>query len=800
MSVCNEGDVFHIINHDTKSAPDRLLPTGNLYEVLFHVDMGKTRDQPGLSECEKVFGIVPFQFTKLVPHSKVTKTYIGVAAVIPGTEAFKANVGLSDWLMRINDSEATWENINNTLSAFSSPRQIRVTFQQMTTQSKKVLLTRQHTAGDVRLVTPVQSTREITTDKEPSATPHLTVMYMTLDSSEDSSTNDLLYCYPHDNREDNKLVAVRGMFLTLSNVMSDISSHPTKVSDVMCQGQLVHIAYTQSGRQLLVIAAPSAKITAQHLLIVMKNCTRVLSYLFSSLHSALSDKENVGRVNIFFTLLSQLILQSRYIASGPLDSNYYIRCDLERCYDTMTNSPICIVLPDETKIQVDSVLSEFEAADFGDMSDDFYDMRRSYSILGTCLFYKGYLAANHLPAEDMLDIVLYTAHYNILTITRHSPIGSSIIWQEVFPTRRQPSASSQSTESENEENQFYVEVTGRCFLLVVAHKHSVMSVLLEAGGCAAKKLDTFDFCSICETKLRSSRPPLTSLENLQQPVKSAPAAATIAKGILSKAGTTATDFMRRASAGTNKVKIKQSLDLNSSATSMGFMASLDRPGAEIDTQSYGSGSSPPPTPNSETPGFLRSRNMSLASTGSAESANSVNQLYKSGSRTSKSTSRMIANPEVISKKENASDALNINSASKENSFMLTSGEGNTLFNYMSFDSILGVVVCPTLNELMTDDFVEHRQLLSTFYTTCMSIRYLFQQSLDAGEPEISMVQEHGALFTIPSINSSKKSNSYWVIGRCLLRPTRREFYVCHHDSVSESLVELAFKCNTGVLL
>jgi len=56
---------------------------------------------------------------------------------------------------------------------------------------------------------------------------------------------------------------------------------------------------------------------------------------------------------------------------------------------------------------------------------------------------------------------------------------------------------------------------------------------------------------------------------------------------------------------------------------------------------------------------------------------------------------------------------------------------------MSFDSILGVVVCPTLNELMTDDSVEHRQLLSTFYTTCMSIRDLFQQSLDAGVSFIS---------------------------------------------------------------
>jgi len=67
---------------------------------------------------------------------------------------------------------------------------------------------------------------------------------------------------------------------------------------------------------------------------------------------------------------------------------------------------------------------------------------------------------------------------------------------------------------------------------------------------------------------------------------------------------------------------------------------------------------------------------------------------------------------------------------------------------MSFDSILGVVVCPTLNELMTDESVEHRQLLSTFYTTCMSIRDLFQQSLDAG---VSFISEQ--LYTFISTQS-----------------------------------------------
>ena len=50
-----------------------------------------------------------------------------------------------------------------------------------------------------------------------------------VDSTEDSNTNDLLYCYPPEAKDSNKLVAVRGMFLTLSNVMSDISSHPAKM-------------------------------------------------------------------------------------------------------------------------------------------------------------------------------------------------------------------------------------------------------------------------------------------------------------------------------------------------------------------------------------------------------------------------------------------------------------------------------------------------------------------------------------------------------------------------------------------
>ena len=82
------------------------------------------------------------------------------------------------------------------------------------------------------------------------------------------------------------------------------------------------------------------------------------------IYSALSDKDNAQRVNLFFTLLSQLLLTSQ---SASTISTFYIRSDVERSYDTLSLSPVCIQLPEEAKMNVDNVLSEFEAADFGDM-------------------------------------------------------------------------------------------------------------------------------------------------------------------------------------------------------------------------------------------------------------------------------------------------------------------------------------------------------------------------------------------------------------------------------------------------
>ena len=50
-----------------------------------------------------------------------------------------------------------------------------------------------------------------------------------VDVPESGTNSDLLYCFPNSGREDNKLISLRGMFLTLSNVMLDVSKHPAKM-------------------------------------------------------------------------------------------------------------------------------------------------------------------------------------------------------------------------------------------------------------------------------------------------------------------------------------------------------------------------------------------------------------------------------------------------------------------------------------------------------------------------------------------------------------------------------------------
>ena len=99
----------------------------------------------------------------------------------------------------------------------------------------------------------------------------------------------------------------------------------------------------------------------------------------------------------------------------------------------------------------------------------------------------------------------------------------------------------------------------------------------------------------------------------------------------------------------------------------GFLANLDR--IDTDIQSHDSvGTSPPHTPSDS---FRRSRNMSLASTGSGDSNNSnTNQLYnKPRGRTIVNTESVSPKRESMTDNQLSSTTSGATATSKHNSFM-----------------------------------------------------------------------------------------------------------------------------------
>ncbi|KAL8207022.1 UNVERIFIED_CONTAM: hypothetical protein K2H54_040124 [Gekko kuhli] len=165
--------------------------------------------------------------------------------------------------------------------------------------------------------------------------------------------------------------------------------------------------------------------------------------------------------------------------------------------------------------------------------------------------------------------------------------------------------------------------------------------------------------------------------------------------------------------------------------------------------------------------------------------------------------------------------LSVKETELYNAMKLTSGPENTLFHYISLETMHGIFITPTHTEVAQFGGTLHPQLIKNFHRCCLSIRSLFQKTMmretkkTAGTRRNSeskktnsglyQVREHGVLFECsPEKWTDQKKPPppvmYWVIGRLFLDPKPREFYVCFHDSVTEVAVELAFKLSFGLAL
>ncbi|XP_072611390.1 protein inturned isoform X3 [Vulpes vulpes] len=406
-----------------------------------------------------------------------------VHGLLPGGSAMKSGqILIGDVLVAVNDVDVTSENIERVLSCIPGPMQVKLTFENAYAVKKEATQPRQkkaqsNTSDLVKLLwgEEVEGIQQNILN-----TPHI-VMYLTLqfDSETSKEEQEILYHCPVSDASQ-KLKSVRGIFLTLCDMLENVTGTQVTSSSLLLNGRQIHVAYWKESDKLLLIGLPAEEVPLPQLRNMIEDVAQTLKFMYGSLDSAFCQVENVPRLDHFFNLFFQRALQPAKLQSSACPSAQQYDASSAVLLDSLPGVR-WLTLPQEIKMELDTALSDLEAADFAELSEDYYDMRRLYTILGSSLFYKGYLICSHLPKEDLIDIAIYCRHYCLLPLAAKQRIGQLVIWREVFPQHHlQP-----STDSNTE---VFQEPEGRYFLLIVGLKHYMLCVLLQAGGCASKAI------------------------------------------------------------------------------------------------------------------------------------------------------------------------------------------------------------------------------------------------------------------------------------------------------------------------
>ncbi|NWI46004.1 INTU protein, partial [Picathartes gymnocephalus] len=738
----------------------------------------------------------------------VSEEKLVVHGLVPGSSAMKTGqILIGDALVAVNDVDVNSENIERVLSCIPGPMQVKLTFETSVFEPEGTFHERNKQAQSsmnnlVRLLW-----GEDSSDLQQAVQdiPHI-VMFLTLklDSETSKDEQEILYQYPISEASQ-KLKSVRGIFLTLSDILESVTGTEIISSSLFLCEKLVQVVYWKESDKLLVIGLPEENVPLSQLRNMIQDVVRTLTFMYSSLDSAFCQVENVSRLDHFFNLFFQRALHPVRLQSSTSPGAQHQDSCSALFLDSLPGLR-WLTLPQEIKMEIDTALSDLEAADFAELSEDYYDMRRLYVILGSCLFYKGYLIGNHLPKEDLVDVGFYCRHYCLLPLAAEQRIGQLVIWREVFPQHHlQPCEESSLTG--------YREPEARYFLLIVGLRHFMLCVLLEAGGCASKaignpgpdciyvdqvkatilQLEGLD-ASIEERLNSPSVPPLACadwfLPAAQDRLESLSTSPILSK-LQSSCKPVSSPGSRRSLFGDSSLTTRKQ-------SSAGAEQGSEGPAEEESTN---------PQPAVEQVREHRQRE-SMRFWG----ARGGGSLFKLKATRKKHT---LPNPFH-------SGNLKKNPSEKDtellNAIKLTSGPENTLFHYLSLETMQGIFITPTHKEVAQLGGSIHPQLIENFYQCCLSIRSIFQQSMKkekkkkagSGISEFSkaaedpgVVREHGLLFECCPENWTDQKKppptmNYWVVGRLILHPKPQECYVCFHDSVTEAAVELAFKLSFGL--
>ncbi|XP_062849439.1 protein inturned [Trichomycterus rosablanca] len=731
-----------------------------------------------------------------------------IHGLVPNSPASKcAQILIGDVLIAVDDVDVTSENIERVLSCISGPTQVQLTLETGIQGSADQVMSRpRNTAPVSQLVRLLWGEDSTELQMSVAHIPHI-VMYLSLklDSESPQDEQEILYQYPLSEAAA-QLKGVRGIFLTLSDMLVNVTGGQIVSSSLLLSKQLIHVAYWKEGDNLLVIGLPADRVPLLHLQTVMEGVVRTLRVMYGSLDSAFSEVENTSRLDHFFCLFFQRLIQPSQLCDSTCSS---LKDLSETLFLDGLPAVRWLTLPPDIKVEVDTVLSDFESSDFGDMSEDFYGMRRLYVILGSCLFYKGYLIANHLPKEDLLEVCLYCQHYSLLTLGAEQRVGQLVVWREVFPQHHtQPTPSTFHSTS----RLGYCEPHSRYFLLIVGLKHFMQCVLLEAGGCASPALGSPGPDCIYVDQVKATLMQLESISSAFEERLAAPSIPCLscADWFLPHAGRDRQDRI-----GSSPILNRLTAAIKPPSPGTIGRSLFGEAGSGL------KGRKPSPQRNASDSGSEGRGEQGEAGQRVPLAGTRRDSLGSGGSDGSGGSGGLFKVPRL--KQQNPfylgslrKSLTNRESEEMQNTLKLTAGLENTLFHYVLMETVQGIFIAPTHREISQLNGSIHPQLIRNFHHCCLSIRHAFQQSLSPQQKQqgaerppssggLGPIKEHGILFQCKPENWTDQKKppptmNYWVIGRMVLEPVPQEFYVCFHDSVPEVPVEMAFRLSFGLTM
>ncbi|XP_010132653.1 PREDICTED: protein inturned-like, partial [Buceros rhinoceros silvestris] len=260
----------------------------------------------------------------------ISEEKLVVHGLVPGSSAMKTGqILVGDALVAVNDVDVNSENIERVLSCIPGPMQVKLTFETSIFEPEGTSQQRYKQAQSsmnnlVRLLWGEDGTDLQQAVQE---VPHI-VMYLTmkLDSETSKDEQEILYQYPISEASQ-KLKSVRGIFLTLSDILESVTGTQIISSSLVLCGKLVQVVYWKESDKLLVIGLPEENVPLSQLRNMIEDVVRTLKFMYSSLDSAFCQVENVSRLDHFFNLFFQRALQPARLKSNASPSaQHYDTC------------------------------------------------------------------------------------------------------------------------------------------------------------------------------------------------------------------------------------------------------------------------------------------------------------------------------------------------------------------------------------------------------------------------------------------------------------------------------------------